>query len=123
MNKALVIDDARTVRQYHRELLESVGYAVHEAFNGIEALEICGAETFDLLVVDVNMPKLNGYDFLQSYRERDDGHAVAIMVTTEARPDDALQAMQAGANLHLVKPVNPETLKQLAQLLRAEEAA
>ena len=59
--RILIVDDAATVRMYHRGILESAGYAVEEAMNGIEALEKALEAPFDLYVVDVNMPKLNGY--------------------------------------------------------------
>lgn len=71
MKRILVIDDAATVRMYHSGILESAGYTTEEAWNGIEALEKALLEPFDLYLVDVNMPKLNGYGFLRELRQQD----------------------------------------------------
>ena len=71
MKRILIIDDAATVRMYHRNILESAGYAVEEAMNGIEALEKALPEPFDLYIVDINMPKLDGYGFLRQLRGED----------------------------------------------------
>jgi len=61
MKRVLVIDDATTVRLYYRQILEARGFAVEEAGNGYEGLEKALAGQFDLYVVDVNMPKMDGY--------------------------------------------------------------
>ena len=68
MKRILIVDDAATVRMYHRGILESSGYKVEEAWNGIEALEKSLESPFDLYMVDVNMPKLDGYAFLRELR-------------------------------------------------------
>ena len=60
MKRILVIDDAATVRLYHREILENAGFDVAEAINGVEALEKIEEAPFDLYLVDINMPKLDG---------------------------------------------------------------
>ena len=82
MRRILIVDDAATVRMYHRNLLEAAGYAVEEAVNGIEALEKSLQAPFDLYVVDINMPKLDGYGFLRELRSQDILQAPAIMVST-----------------------------------------
>ena len=84
MKRILIIDDAATVRMYHRSILESAGYAVEEAMNGIEALEKGLQNPFDLYIVDVNMPKLDGYGFLRELRQQEISQRPAIMVSTEA---------------------------------------
>ena len=117
MKRILIVDDAATVRMYHRNLLESASYAVEEAVNGIEALEKSLQEPFDLYVVDINMPKLDGYGFLRELRSQDIVQAPAIMVSTEAEGNDHTQAYAAGANAYLVKPVKPEQLLIHVKLL------
>src|ERR1035437_5516734 len=102
--RILIVDDAATVRMFHRGILESVGYAVEEAMNGIEALEKSLQAPFDLYVVDVNMPKLNGYAFLSELRQQEIPQRPAIMVSTEAAPGDEMAAYRAGANGYLIKP-------------------
>ena len=123
MKRILIIDDAATVRMYHRNILESAGYAVEEAVNGIEALEKVMQAPFDLCVVDINMPKLDGYGFLKEMRRQDINQAPAIMVSTEAEANDRQRAYRAGANLYLIKPVKPAELLIHVRLLLGEERA
>jgi two-component system chemotaxis response regulator CheY len=118
--RILIVDDAATVRMYHRGILESAGYAVEEAMNGIEALEKTLEAPFDLYVVDVNMPKLNGYGFLSELRRQEIPQQPAIMVSTEAASGDEAAAYQAGANGYLVKPVRPTQLLTYARLMLGE---
>lgn len=120
MKRILIVDDAATVRLYHREILERGGFAVEEAMNGIEALEKTLQAPFDLYLVDINMPKLDGYGFLRELRSRDLPQAPAIMISTEAQADDEQRAYVAGANLYLIKPVKPEQLLAQVRLLLGE---
>ena len=120
MKRILIIDDAATVRMYHRNILESAGYAVEEAMNGIEALEKALQDPFDLYIVDVNMPKLDGYGFLRQLRGEEIPQAPAIMVSTEAAANDQTVAFRAGANGYLVKPVKPVKLLSHVRLLLGE---
>ena len=120
MKRILIIDDAATVRMYHRNILESAGYVVEEAMNGIEALEKALQDPFDLYIVDVNMPKLDGYGFLRQLRGEDIPQAPAIMVSTEAAANDQTVAFRAGANGYLVKPVKPMQLLTHVRLLLGE---
>jgi two-component system chemotaxis response regulator CheY len=110
MKRILVIDDAATVRLYHRTILQDAGYEVDEAINGVEALEKALQTPYDLYIVDVNMPKLDGYGFLRELRNQDMPQVPAIMVSTEASALDRKRAYAAGANLYLVKPTRPEQL-------------
>jgi len=120
MKRILVIDDAATVRMYHRNILESADYQVEEAVNGIEALEKCLQETFDLYLVDVNMPKLDGYGFLRELRGRDIPQAPAIMISTEAEAYDRQLAYAAGANAYQIKPAKPDQLLLQVSLMLGE---
>ena len=117
MKRILIVDDAATVRMYHRSVLEAAGYAVDEAVNGIEALEKALQSTYDLYVVDVNMPRLDGYAFLKELRSQDITQAPAVMVSTESAGHDREQAYRAGANLYLVKPARPDELLCCCALL------
>ena len=120
MKRALIIDDAATVRMYHRNTLEEAGLEVEEAVNGIEALEKALQTPFDLYVVDINMPKLDGYGFLRELRSRDIPQAPAIRVSTEAQANDQARAYAAGANIYLTKPVKPDQLLIHVRLLLGE---
>ncbi|EGW23317.1 response regulator [Methylobacter tundripaludum] len=121
MKRILVVDDAATVRLYHRNILEAAGYAVDEAVNGIEAMEKALQTPFDLYVVDINMPKLDGYGFLREIRSQEIAQPPAIMVSTEAESNDRHRAYRAGANIYLIKPVKPDGLLTYIRLLLAEE--
>ncbi|WP_153116274.1 response regulator [Rhodocyclus tenuis] len=123
MKRILIVDDAATVRLFHRAILESAGYAVDEAVNGIEALEKALQSTFDLYLVDVNMPKLDGYGFLRELRGSELPQAPAIMISTEAGARDEQLAYAAGANAYLVKPTRPERLLLLVRMLIGEVPA
>ncbi|MEL6059564.1 MULTISPECIES: response regulator [unclassified Methylobacterium] len=118
MARILVVDDATTVRMYYRDVLEEAGFAVEEAVNGFEGLEKAVAESFDLILVDVNMPKMDGYTFLRQGRTMPELQAVpAVMISTESAAQDRERAYAAGANLYLVKPVRPEVLTEVATVM------
>lgn len=91
-----------------------------EAINGIEAMEKSLQESFDLYIVDINMPKQDGYGFLSDLRGRDLPQAPALMISTEAAANDRKRAYVAGANLYLVKPVKPTELLTHCRLLLGE---
>ncbi len=111
MPNALIIDDSSTVRMYYREILEAEDFSADEALNGFEGLEKVMNQQFDLVLVDVNMPKMDGYCFLNQLRRAPEIQAVpAIMISTEARDQDRIKAYAAGANVYLVKPVDPTEL-------------
>ncbi len=120
MKRILIIDDAATVRMYHRGILEGAGYDVVEAVNGIEAMEKTLREPFDLYLVDINMPKQDGYSFLSDLRGRELPQTPAIMISTEAAAGDRSRAYAAGANLYLIKPVKPGELLLNCRLLLGE---
>jgi two-component system chemotaxis response regulator CheY len=110
--RVLVIDDAALVRRYVRHALEPAGFEVDEAVNGIDAMEKVLAAPFDLLVVDINMPKMDGYKFLHALRagSPEISSIPALMTSTEAAAHDAAVGQAAGANFYLVKPVGPDDL-------------
>ena len=121
MRRILIVDDAATVRMYYRMILEEAGFQVCEAVNGIEATEKSLQDSFDLYIVDVNMPKQDGYGFLRELRSRAElVPAPALMVSTEAAAQDRTRALVAGANLYLVKPVKPQQLLVNCRLLLGE---
>ena len=118
-SRVLVVDDAALVRLYYRDALERAGFAVDEALNGLEALEKLLAQPVDLLIVDVNMPQMDGLTFLKVLRRQDHptGSIPALVISTEAKVRDRDAAREAGANYYRVKPVTPEALVACASLL------
>ena len=105
--RVLVVDDSSLVRLYYRSALEKAGFEVEQAINGIEAMEKVLWESFDLVIVDVNMPRMDGFTFLRSLRTCEAGVATlpALMISTEAGIQDVGEGRAAGANFYLVKPV------------------
>jgi two-component system chemotaxis response regulator CheY len=120
VKRVLIVDDAATVRMYHRGILEAAGYKVEEAWNGIEALEKALETPYDFYIVDVNMPKLDGYGFLRELRQQDIVQSPAIMVSTEAAARDELAAYRAGASGYLIKPAKPQQLLAHVRLMLGE---
>jgi two-component system chemotaxis response regulator CheY len=115
----LVVDDAALVRLYYRSTLEAAGFRVAEALNGLEALEKLLVAPVDLLIVDVNMPQMDGFTFLQVLRQKERALASipALVTSTEAADADFAAARAAGANYYLVKPIDGPTLVEFAAML------
>jgi two-component system, chemotaxis family, chemotaxis protein CheY len=119
--RVLVADDAATVRTYFCSILTEAGFDVAQAVNGYDAFERALVEPFDLFLVDVNMPRLDGYSFVKLLRaEPETAARPVIMISTESSPADADRAYAAGANLYLVKPVDPAHLALVAGILAGD---
>jgi two-component system, chemotaxis family, chemotaxis protein CheY len=105
--RVLVVDDSSLVRLYYRSALEKAGFVVEQAMNGIEAMEKVLSEPFDLVIVDVNMPRMDGFSFLRSLRSgaADVAALPALMISTESGLQDVAESKAVGANFYLVKPV------------------
>jgi len=110
--RALVIDDSRTVRAIIGKTLRELGIEVIEAANGHDGLvQINQTEGVDLVLVDWNMPVMNGLEFIKAVRADRAFDAVRIMmVTTETEQEQVLRALSAGANEYLMKPFTKEIL-------------
>ncbi|MFL5253226.1 MAG: response regulator [Rhodopila sp.] len=122
-HRILVVDDATTVRLYYRQTLEAAGFEVEEALNGVEGLEKILAGRFDLALVDVNMPQMDGFSLLHALRRTPEvGGLPAMITSTEAAASDRDAARDAGANFYLVKPVQPEDLLLHVRLLTGAAA-
>lgn len=116
--RILVIEDGITMRLYYRQVLEEAGYHVEEAVNGLEGVERCMAEAFDLLLIDINMPKMDGYQVIRTLRtEERFWRLPMVTISTEEKDSDVRKAYEAGANFYLTKPVRAQDLADMAQLL------
>ncbi len=115
----LVIDDASLVRLYYRTALEGAGFQVQEAMNGVEALEKLLSFPVDLLIVDINMPQMDGLTFLEAVRRknRELASIPALVTSTESAETDFAAARAAGANYYLVKPIDQAQLVLFAGML------
>ncbi|MBF0288077.1 MAG: response regulator [SAR324 cluster bacterium] len=116
--RVLVVDDSAIVRNIHSFMLKSDGFDVEEASNGYEAMEKLLESTFDLIVTDINMPKMDGYALCEAVRKENEyANTPVIIISTESEADDKLKGFKAGANLYIVKPVKSEELIQHANML------
>lgn len=117
--RVLIVDDAALVRVYYRQALEQAGYRVDEALNGLEALEKVLLHSFDLLIVDINMPQMDGLTFLRTLRDKELPLSAipALVTSTEAGQQDIASARAAGANYYVVKPLKQEMLTELTGML------
>ena len=115
--KILIVDDSLTVRLYHRQILEKEGFECDEAENGMEAIERAQLNSYDLYIVDINMPILDGYSFVKRLRDNEGHLAPVIMVSTESESKDIDLAYESGASMYLIKPVRPDDLIINAKML------
>jgi twitching motility two-component system response regulator PilH len=121
VKKILVVDDSPTDRQYILETLAKKGFQVVTAENGEDAIVKAKAELPDLILMDVVMPGLNGYQATRQIT-RDDAtkHIPVIMCTSKGADTDKIWGMRQGANDYLVKPVDAaQLLAKIAQLSAA----
>jgi twitching motility two-component system response regulator PilH len=121
VKKILVVDDSPTDRQYMIETLKGKGFQIVTAENGEDAITKAKAELPDLILMDVVMPGLNGYQATRQIT-RDDAtkHIPVIMCTSKGADTDKIWGMRQGANDYLVKPVDPQALlAKIAQLSAA----
>ncbi len=111
MAKILVVDDSITMRQMLSFTLEKAGHEVLTADNGLEALDICDQGAPDLIITDLNMPKMNGLDLIRTLRSRPHtGTKPILVLTTESDPEKKAEGRAAGATGWIVKPFNPQAL-------------
>jgi two-component system chemotaxis response regulator CheY len=110
--RVLIVDDANLVRLYYRQILEEAGFEVEEALNGLEALERLLVSPADALIVDINMPQMDGITFLGALRRQALPLSAipALVTSTESSADDVAAARAAGANFYHVKPIGREAL-------------
>jgi twitching motility two-component system response regulator PilH len=120
VKKILVVDDSPTDRQFMLETLAKKGYQVVTAENGEDAIVKAKAELPDLILMDVVMPGLNGYQATRTIT-RDDAtkHIPVIMCTSKGADTDKIWGMRQGANDYLVKPVDAAQLLAKIQQISA----
>jgi two-component system chemotaxis response regulator CheY len=124
-HEVLVVDDSRVMRKAARRVLEGLGFGVREAEDGEKALEACRQAMPDLVLLDWNMPVLDGIGFLRAARaEHGPERPLVMLCTTENTPERIMQALEAGAQEYVMKPYDAEILGgKLAQLGLLQDAA
>jgi two-component system chemotaxis response regulator CheY len=107
----LTVDDSRTMRDMLRMALIDAGFDVVQAEDGVEGLEVLQGTRPDVIITDINMPRMDGYGFMQGVRSDAQNRAIPILVlTTESSPEKKLRARDAGATGWNVKPFDPQKL-------------
>ncbi len=119
MKRVLAVDDSRTMRMALAMVLKSEGYSVTTADDGVEALaELKKGEKFDLIITDINMPKMNGISFIKSAREMSEYKSTPVMVlSTETSEEKKKEGKLAGVNHWLEKPFRPENLIRKVRMI------
>ena len=121
MKKILIVDDSPTVRKYHSFVLNAIGYRTCEAADGSEALEALLTEKIDLVITDINMPRMNGYQFIAELREMPEYSALPVLiVSSQEQNADLAQDRNMGANSYLLKPTDIENLAIWVRRLLSE---
>jgi two-component system chemotaxis response regulator CheY len=108
----LVVDDSSVVRKVVSRIVKTLGFTPVEAENGQEALDKSKEQTPEVVLLDWNMPVMNGMDFLQEFRKHKENQNVkVIFCTTENDVTKIMCAMEAGANEYIMKPFDEEIIK------------
>lgn len=109
--RILTVDDSRTMRDMLKMSLIKAGFEVVQAEDGVHGLEVLQTENPDVIITDINMPRMDGFGFIEGVRGKDHFKATPILVlTTEGDPEKKMRAKQAGASGWIIKPFNPEKL-------------
>ncbi len=122
----LIVDDSEFVRSYHSYILEQALFHVITAVDGSDGLEKLFTNTCDLVLTDINMSHMDGYEFIRRVRADPKYSSVPIIiVSTESESKDKMKGFLAGANLYIVKPSSPEMMVEnvhmVMNMLRGDE--
>jgi len=120
--KMLIVDDARAMRTFLTYIAREMSFATTEAGDGVEALKALvqndPREPFDVVLVDWEMPRMNGLEFIQAVRRNTEFAGLKLlMITTLNSPDQVTKALASGANDYLMKPVDKDMLTEKLQIL------
>jgi DNA-binding response OmpR family regulator len=109
--RILVVDDDELIRIALNELLRPEGYEVHTVSGGNEALEKLDQDGYDLLMLDIIMPEMDGFELCKRIRDKESYRETPIVfLTAKSREDDRIRGLEVGANLFLSKPISPDKL-------------
>jgi len=110
--RCLIIDDSPTIRKVVRRILQDLPFEVEEAENGEIGLARCDLRMPNVILLDWNMPVMNGIEFLRSLRSRAGGDSPAVIFcTTESDVEHIREAIEGGANEYIIKPFDAEMLR------------
>jgi two-component system chemotaxis response regulator CheY len=108
----LVVDDSRVIRKVARRILEDLGFETAEAADGVEAMAWCRTAMPDAVLLDWNMPVMDGLEFVRALRkERDGRQPVVVFCTVENDLEHIGRALESGADEYIMKPFDSEILQ------------
>ncbi len=112
-NKAImVVDDSETIRKFLAFALRALGFSVVSARDGMDALEKLSQNKVDLVITDLNMPNMDGFEFLKALREDREYSEVPIIILSSLSSDQEIEmGMRLGANSYLVKPFDQKRIQ------------
>ncbi len=121
MPRILIVDDEKMIRNVVKEYAEFEGYETAEAADGMEAVEICRKEDFDIIIMDVMMPRLDGYSSIKEIRKTK--QIPVIMLSARGEEYDKLFGFEIGVDDYVVKPFSPkELLARIKAVLKRSAA-
>lgn len=116
----LTVDDSRTIRKMLLMTLSGAGFETLQAEDGVHGLEVLGDSMPDVIITDINMPRMDGFGFIENVRKSERHRAVPILVlTTESDAEKKNRAREAGATGWIIKPFDPEKLINAIQRVTA----
>ncbi len=117
MITTLIVDDSSTTRSLIRSMIEEIDdFSVFEAASGFEALKILPAQAFDLIMIDINMPDINGLELISFIKDNDNLKNIpVIIISTERSEEDVKKGIKLGAFAYLPKPFKAEELQGIVR--------
>jgi two-component system, chemotaxis family, chemotaxis protein CheY len=116
MKTCLVVDDSRVIRKVARRIIEGFKFQCDEAADGAEALAYCRKRMPDAILLDRNMPVMNGIDFVKALRQEPDGsQPIVVFCTTENDVPSITEALRAGVDEYIMKPFDTDIVQSKFQ--------
>ncbi len=121
--KILIIDDSPTLRKLLRFYLKKKGYTVHEAHNGRVGLEAISKEVFDFIILDMDMPVMNGAQVLEKLTQLDDFKIPILILSADKAKDRITTGMELGASYYMTKPFKPpEVVARIEEIFKERDS-
>lgn len=114
--RVLVVEDEKNLNRIISELMEDEGYSVDSCFNGLDGLDYARAASYDVIILDINMPKLNGLDMVRRLREEGDTTPV-LFLTARDSVSDKVEGLESGGDYYLVKPFDFSELMAVVRVM------
>ena len=123
--RVMIVDDSRSMRAFVRRVMDLSGFEVDSclnASNGAEALALLNEQPVDIVLTDINMPEMNGEDFVRQMAEQEELRSIpVVVVSTDGTQNRIRRLLDLGAKGYVVKPFSPEALRaELERVLEVE---